>query len=73
MSLEAIDKELNRFKEWAGAPREIRLGCSTVSHEHLGFCEFCAVNLDNPHVNGKALELMCWRLLALRDKEEGRG
>lgn len=67
MSLKAIDKELDWVKKRAEAPREVILGCSIVSHERLGFCAGCT---KGP-ILGDRLELMGWRLLALRDKETG--
>jgi hypothetical protein len=64
---EAIDRELAWVQEQALAPRPLRLGCTTVSHNRLGFCAAC-VPRDNPH--DLDLELLGWRLLALRDAEE---
>jgi hypothetical protein len=59
---DAIDRELAHVHERAGAPRPVRLGCSTISHDRLGFCWGCVTGEDGP-----VYELMGWRLLALRD------
>lgn len=55
---EAIERELRHIRARAGAPRERRLGCSTVSHDRLGFCNGCDPNRT---------EILGWRLLALRE------
>lgn len=62
-------REWAAVQELAQAPQEPRLGCSTVSHEHLGFCAFCTLwgKLNAP--NGTDLELAAWRLLALKKEE----
>lgn len=53
------DREWAYVQERAGAPRDARLGCSTVSHDRLGFCAFCTPD-------GADLEVNAWRLLALK-------
>lgn len=69
-ALAAIERELDyvktRFKH------EERLGCSTISHEVLGFCAACCASKATwspPSVQAANAELMGWRLLALRAKE----
>lgn len=66
--LEAIDRELQAFRTEAGAPRPLRLGCTTVSHDRLGFCSSCPIPFRDAE-DRTILELLCWRLLALRDAE----
>lgn len=51
--------ELDAYRAALG--RELRLACSLVSHRDLGFCVACTVE-------GAALELMCWRLLAIVER-----
>ena len=70
MSLEAIDRELAWVKEQAGAPQPVALGCSTISHDRLGFCCYCR---SHSVPERTTLELMGWRLLALRDKASVNG
>ena len=62
-AVNAIDRELAGVREIAGAPRDVRLGCSTVAHDSLGFCAACAPFSQAVSAN---LELSGWRLLALR-------
>jgi hypothetical protein len=64
---EAIERELAFYRERAGAPRKPMLGCSTISHDRLGYCYGCTRTLRDGGPNGAALEVMGWRLLALRD------
>lgn len=65
-------------REWAlvhqraEAPREQRLGCSTVSHESMGFCAGCVPARRDGGPNGEGLELLGWRLLALRPAVRGK-
>ena len=40
---------------------DVRLGCSTIAHERLGFCAWCPGS-------DQGAELMGWQLLALYDK-----
>lgn len=54
------EREWAHIQERAGAPRPLRLGCSTISHDRLGFCWGCVPGEDGP-----VYELMGWRLLAL--------
>lgn len=69
MSREAIVRELTWVRERAGAPKPPRLGCSTISHDRLGFCAGCVPALRDGKPNGEGLELMGWRLLALQANE----
>lgn len=61
---DAIDREQRWVRESAGAPRPISLGCSTISHARLGFCSACEPRRKPGDL---PLELLGWRLLALRD------
>ena len=58
------DREWGFVQSRAEAPRPTLLGCSTVSHDRLGFCWGCVPGEDGP-----VYELMAWRLLALREDE----
>lgn len=52
------ERELAAIKKLVGAPKAtVLLGCSTISHERLGFCSVC-VGPSFVEVNG-------WRCLAL--------
>lgn len=59
------DREWAYVQERAKAPRPPSLGCSTVSHERLGFCRGCVRALRDGGPNGSDLEVAGWRLLAL--------
>jgi hypothetical protein len=59
------DREWSFVRQRAGAPKEPRLGCSTISHERLGFCRACVRTLRDGGPNGSDLEVAGWRLLAL--------
>lgn len=60
----AIDREMELFRRLAGAPRDVQLGCTRVSHDRLGYCTVCTP----PQPKGELpLELLSWRLLALRE------
>lgn len=63
------DREWAYVQERAGAHRPAVLGCSTVSHDRLGFCRSC-VRARDGGPNGSDLEVTAWRLLALRHPEE---
>lgn len=67
MSTEAIQRELAYLRERAGAPRPLQLGCSTVSHDRLGYCGGCVPARRDNGPNGVRLEVMGWRLLALAE------
>lgn len=58
------EREWAFVQERAKAPRPPSLGCSTVSHDRLGFCVGCVEGNGTP--SGWALEANGWRLLALR-------
>lgn len=58
LALKAIDRDLAALRARSAQP--IRLGCSTISHDRLGYCAGCAEQTD---------EILGWRLLALRDVE----
>lgn len=60
-ALAAIDRDLAALRERSERP--IQLGCSTISHDRLGYCAGCADTSD---------ELLGWRLLALHDREVNR-
>ena len=60
-ALAAIDRDLRALRERLA--QRIRLGCSTISHDRLGYCSG-DVGVD------AADELLGWRLLALREREE---
>lgn len=69
MSGEAVERELEWVRKRAGAPRAMVLGCSTISHDKLGYCARCSRTVRDGGPNGTALEVMGWRLLALREAE----
>jgi hypothetical protein len=66
------DREWAYVQKRASAPRETQLGCSTVSHDRLGFCTACVPALRDGGPNGDDLEIAAWRLLALQAKQESR-
>jgi hypothetical protein len=49
--------------------RPVRLGCSTIAHDRLGFCAVC-VRLTEGRDTGVGAELNGWRLLAMAEAEE---
>lgn len=64
----SVERELAYVRGRAGAPRDIQLGCSTISHDRLSFCAACVRVLRDGGPNGTDLELLGWRLLALREE-----
>lgn len=71
MSVRAIDRELRVLRDRAGGPRPPLLGCVTVAHDRLGYCGGCVPSRPDGGANGQGLEVLGWRLLALRDVEPG--
>jgi hypothetical protein len=69
----AIDRELAYLLERAGAPRAMQLGCSRVAHSTLGYCGYCVPARRDGGLNGLALEVEHWRLLALREAADNEG
>lgn len=63
----AIDRELQMVKDHAGAPRPAQLGCTSVSHDRLGFCSACE---PSRRLGDLPLEVLGWRLLAMKDAAE---
>jgi hypothetical protein len=59
------DREWAYVQERANAPRTPMLGCSTISHDRLGFCAACVRALRDGGPNGADLEIAAWRLRAL--------
>lgn len=60
------EREWGYVQEQANAPRTPTLGCSTVSHDRLGFCAFCVPVSRDSVLAGVDLELGAWRLLAMK-------
>lgn len=67
------EREWAYVQDRAGAPREVRLGCSTISHKRLGFCALCVPARRDNGPNGTDLELGAWRLLALEPPTASAG
>ena len=65
------EREWTYVQNRAGTPRAPLLGCSTISHERLGFCAACVRSLRDGGPNGDDLEIAGWRLLALKGAEKG--
>lgn len=64
------EREWRTVQEQAGAPRPTTLGCSTISHTHLGFCFGCLPARRDMGATNMSLEIMGWRLLAIAGKVE---
>lgn len=62
------EREWAYVQKRANAPRAAALGCSTVSHDRLGFCRGCVRALRDGGPNGADLEITGRRLLALREE-----
>jgi hypothetical protein len=65
----SVRDHLDRYRREYGQP--IRLGCSTIAHDRLGYCAVCVRDREGPDVAASA-ELAGWRLLAMAEQEESR-
>lgn len=66
------EREWRMVQEQAGAPRPVALGCSTVSHARLGFCSGCLPACRDHGRHNLGIEVLAWRLLALRPEQSGK-